>query len=518
MTSIDPAGVPAMQDGAVFVDAQTLATERSNMQLALERVEESLRDLQREDRGWARLGAEVNTNPDHSVLLSNANLVRAFADSHPQFVRAKTVRAAYVFGEGVTITAHVDGQEQSATDVDDVVHDFVEDAGNAAAWFGHTAAIEREHDLFSDGNVFAGHWVNPRTGDVKVRVIPFDEIVQIRTAPGDYATPHLYLRRWNVGTRQHAAWYPDLDYDPPAKPVRVDGIPVVWPGRTYPDLGNGAAILRVRVNPVGRTAVWGVGDGWSALDWVRRYTAFLQDTAALYESLTKIARVVAGGKNPAATARAAAQATYGAAGGTMYGSEDLTVSTPSFSGVDPDLGRPYAAMVAAGVGLPVTVLTADPGQEGARAVAETLDRPMRLAFQARQRVWADAYRASILFKLRMCADAPGHPLKGTVRPVGDRKLVDWPAGQEPIIDIVFPDIQDDNMAALIEAGVKAAGTGALHPLTIARFLLQALEVEDVEGELEKITGPDGEWMNPSLAADVAAGLDAARRARQGEDL
>lgn len=186
--------------------------------------------------------------------------------------------------------------------------------------------------------------------------------------------------------------------------------------------------------------------------------------------------------------------------------------------MDPDLGRPYAAMVAAGVGLPVTVLTADPGQEGARAVAETLDRPMRLAFQARQRVWADAYRASILFKLRACVDAPGHPLKGTVQQVGDRKLVDWPAGQEPIIDIVFPDIQDDNMAALIEAGVKAAGTGALHPLTIARFLLQALEVEDVEGELEKITGPDGEWMNPSLAADVAAGLDAARRARQGEDL
>ena len=516
MTSTDPAGVPDMGQAPVFVDAQTLATERANMELALERVQESLRDLQREDRGWAALGAAYEDSPQHSTLVSNADLLRAFALSHPMFVRAKTVRAAYTFGEGVTIGAHIDA-EDTPTDVEDVVAGFVGDAGNAAAWFGNTAAIENDAHLFCDGNVFAGHWVNPRTGDVKVRVIPFNEIVEVRTAPGDYATPHLYLRQWTAGTAQHKAWYPDVDYDPVAKPIRVDGVPVLWPGRTYPGLGNGAAIVRVRVNPVGRTGVWGVGDGWPALAWARRYSAFLQDTAALYESLTKIARVVAGGPDKTATLRAAAAAADGPAGGTMYG-DQVQVSTPSFAGVDPKLGRPYAAMVAAGVGLPVTVLTADPGQEGARAVAETLDRPMRLAFQARQRVWADAWRASIMFKLRVAVDAPGHPLKGTIRPVGDRKIIDWPAGQEPVIDIVFPDIQDDNMQALVDAAVAADGTGKLHPSTIARLLLQALEVEDVEGELDKVTGPDGEWVNPTLTAEIAAGLDAARRAKQGEDL
>lgn len=51
MASIDPAGVPDMSGAPVFVDADTLATERANMTLAVERVEESLRDLQREDRG-----------------------------------------------------------------------------------------------------------------------------------------------------------------------------------------------------------------------------------------------------------------------------------------------------------------------------------------------------------------------------------------------------------------------------------------------------------------------------------
>lgn len=143
---------------------------------------------------------------------------------------------------------------------------------------------------------------------------------------------------------------------------------------------------------------------------------------------------------------------------------------------------------------------------------------MRLAFQARQRVWADAYRASIAFKLRMCVDAPSHPLKGTIRQVGDRKVIDWPEGLEPVIDVVFPDIQDDNLETAIEAVSKAAGTGTLHPLTIARLLLTVLEVEDVEGELARITGEDGEWLDPHLSTAMAAGLDAARRARQGDDL
>ena len=102
----------------------------------------------------------------------------------------------------MTITGYVDGVDKATTLVDDVVREFVEDVGNTGAWFGHTAAIEREHDLFCDGNLFAGHWVNPRTGDVKVRVIPFNEITQVRTAPGDYATPHLSLIHISEPTRR----------------------------------------------------------------------------------------------------------------------------------------------------------------------------------------------------------------------------------------------------------------------------------------------------------------------------
>ena len=489
----------------------TLTREHEDTLQALERAVTF-----REDRGWAPYGVDSTTDaPAHEKLVEQANMVRAFSTTHPLIVRARQTRAAFTFGEGVQITCRDD--EGAHGDIVDVVESYTGDAGNAAVFFGHTGSRDRENDLFDDGNVFLGHWVNARTGDVRVRPVPFTEVVEIRTAPGDYATNHLYRRTWHANGQTHQAWYPDLDYDPATKPRNIDGVPVLWPGTNHPTLGNGAAIYQVRVNVAGRTGVYGVGDGWPGIVWARRHADFLADTAHLYASLAKIAHVVSG-QSKAQTGRATAQAMAGPAGGALYGDPETKVSTPSFVGIDPKMGRPYAAMVAAGVGLPVTVLTADPGQEGARAVAETLDRPMRLEFMDRQRVWADAYRASILFKLRVCAEAPGHPLKARVVQTGDRKTLDWGGKPGPIIDVIFPDITEGNQQALVDAVVKAAGTGTLPNETTLRLLLQALEVEDLEEVMDRATDDSGAWVDPNQGPADRAGLAAMRAARDGADL
>lgn len=486
-----------------------------DLELRAERAEEAVRRFG-EDRGWDPLTTYTDT-PSHAVLLDRANQVRAMSTAHPLMVRGKSVRAAYVFGEGVSINVTRDGDDHITA----VARGFVDDTGNQAAWFGHTAGLAREADMFDDGNVFAGHWVDRRTGDVKVRPIPFTEIVDIRTAPGDYTTNCYYLRRWTVkgdngATHTHEAWLPDLDFDPVAKPRVIDSIPVLWPGTTHPVLGNGCAVKQVRDNVEGRTGVFGVGDGYSALNWARRHSDFLSDTAHLYTSLAKIAHVFSGSKNRAQMGRSVAQAMAGGPGGAMYG-DQLNVSTPSFSGIDPKMGRPYAAMVAAALGLPVTILTADPGQEGARAVAETLDRPMRLAFQARQRLWADAYRASIMFKLRQAAQAPSNPFRCKIEQVGDRKILDF-GDTPPVIDIVFPDIQEDNVPMIVDALAKAHATGTVPPEVTMSALLRILEVEDADQVIEKYTDDDGNWVDPALSALDAAGLAAMNRARQGEEL
>jgi hypothetical protein len=56
--------------------------------------------------------------------------------------------------------------------------------------------------------------------------------------------------------------------------------------------------------------------------------------------------------------------------------------------IDSESGKPLAAMVAAALGMSVTMLLADPGTTGARAVAETLDKPTILEMGMRRRLWA----------------------------------------------------------------------------------------------------------------------------------
>ena len=59
--------------------------------------------------------------------------------------------------------------------------------------------------------------------------------------------------------------------------------------------------------------------------------------------------------------------------------------------VDFDAGLPLAAMVAAGLEIPLTTLTSDGGNSN-RSGAETLNEPTIKAMQARQQLWSGFYR------------------------------------------------------------------------------------------------------------------------------
>ncbi|MEO9246457.1 hypothetical protein ABDK96_02035 [Citricoccus nitrophenolicus] len=492
---------------------QEVEAGRLNFDLAME----SIADLAREDVGWASIGMESGVEADRSALVSNANLVRAFSGMNPLMVRAKHVRAAYVWGQGCTV-------ESADEDVQAVVTAFFEDRGNQDAVFGGQARMELEHDLFDDGNVFVGHWVDPMTGGVRVRTIPFTEITEIHTAPGDRSTPQFYRREWteqDIGggsPRTLVALYPALDYDPVAQPKQAaDGTPILWPGTVTTGKGlnrhSGAAVYHVKVNGAGRGRKWGVGDGFAAMPWARAYKGFLEDCARLYHSLAKIAHIFSGTKDKAQMKRMAENSVNGGAGGAAFGN-DLTVSTPNFTGMDPSRGRPFAAMVASAVGLAVTILTADPGQEGARAVAETLDTPQRLLFEARQGVWADFYRASVGYRIKQSVDAPRGELRGTVKREGDRTtaLIN---GDAPVVTVDFPSIEDDNLTTMVEAVQKADATGKLPPLEVLRLLLRAFKIEDADAILDEMTDDDGNWIDPNATAADAAGQAAANALRNG---
>ena len=501
--------VEAAAEGAVLAPGQLASIEHE-----LEVAKEKLADLQREDRGWESLTHRYAADISREGLGRNADLVRVMSIMNPLLKRGKTIRAGYVFGQGVEVTAR---EVEDGQDVDAVAQAFLTDEGNAAAVFGAQARTATEHDLFDDGNVFIAHFTNPLDGRVQVRPIPFDEVVEIVTAPGDRFTPWYYKRVWSETTptetfgtgltRQRTAYYPDLHFQPLTKPKALGGHEVMWDAPVY----------HLKVNPVGRDRIWGVGDGFAATPRARAYKEFLEDWSLLMKALSRIAWLVKDKTSKAQGLRAAVQsAAGGQAGGFAYtGNAELEAPSKSGATIDAESGRPIAAMTAAALGVTVTILLADPGQTGARAVAETLDQPMRLEMGHRQDVHAEFYKASAGYAIEQAVIAPRGPLKGRVERDGDRLLVRLDDDQPPTIEVSFPDLEEFDMKTLMESIEIADGQDVLPPLVRLRLVAQALKLRDLADLIDQVTDDDGEFVPPSTTVGDTAGTAAADALRAG---
>jgi len=505
MGFLEAIGFRQAVEAAGSVDDGTVAT----LEHQVDRLRESLADLRRENIGWESLTGRDGTVFTREALARNADLVRVTSIMNPLMKRAKQIRASYVFGQGVQVNAR--GTE-GGQDVGALVQDYLNDEGNRDAVFGAQARQGIEHDLFDDGNVFVAHFVDPLNGRVQVRPFAFDEIKEIVTDPGDKFTPWFYKRVWTEITpteslgalaTERTAYYPALKYQPLTKMKTYQGQPVMWPGTL-----GGAAVYHIKVNPVGRDRVWGVGDGYAALPWSRAYKEFLEDWSLLMKALSRIAGIVKDSKSKAQGLRAAANQLQQGPAGSMIATGTGEVEFPSKSGatLDSESGRPLAAMVAAALGIPVTILLADPGVTGARATAETLDLPTRLEMMGRQEVHAEFYRASCGYAIEQSVIAPRGPLKGSVTRDGDRLIAQLKGGEDGTIEVVYPDLEEIDIKTLMDAIVLADGTGKVPPLEILKLILHALRIRDIEEILNDVTDDNGNWVDPATTAgDVAAG-------------
>lgn len=482
-------------------------------------------ELALEDEGWQRLSAGAAHEFSRDGLGRAALLCRVMAVANPWVKRGLNVRQAYVWGQGVSISARATGTD-GGQDVNAVVQGFLDDEGNRRSYTGDQARQDLERALGTDGNVFLAHFTNPRTGYVQVRSIPFDEIVDIITNPGDSDDPWFYKRVWTqhdlvdgrIESRTVTAYYPDLRHNPrpgPARPKTIDGHPVLWD----------APILHVKVNGLDGWK-FGIGDAYAALPFARAYRDFVADWARLVKSLSQFAwRATTKGSKAQQLRQKLARRPAGAApadnpntvGATAVTSDDVTLEAIPKTGavIDAESGKVIAGGIAAALGLPLTMLLTDPGATGARAVAETLDKPTELEMAARQRVWADAYRASLGYVILQAVKAPQGPLRGTVTRDDStgREVLTLAGDEDPTVDIAFPELDSIPIETLVQAIKTADDTGKMPPLTVARLLLQALGVDDVDELLEQMTDDQGRWVDPLAQAGQAI-ID---RYRRGED-
>ena len=289
-------------------------------------------------------------------------------------------------------------------------------------------------------------------------------------------------------------------------------------------------MLHVKVNALDGWK-FGLPDTYAALPWSRAYKDFLEDWAKLVKSLSRFAwRLTAKGSKVskvAAKVRSAMNAPSTSAraaepndvGGAAVGDPNLSLEAIPKTGatIDSESGRPLAAMVAAALGVPVTMLLGDPGTTGARATAETLDRPTELEMNLRRELWAEVERRLLDYVVDQAVKAPQGPLKGTVkRDETGREVVTLSGdadGSMRTVDIVWPPLEDTPIDVLVNAITAADATGKLPPLLVARLLCEALGVDDVDEVLEELVDPEtGEFVDPRVTAGQVA-VDAFRDGR-----
>lgn len=470
----------------------------------VEILSETIADLalRAEDRGWTRVGSDEQEF-GRDALVTVAKDGRALAIAHPLVRRGLGLRTAYVHGNGgPQLTVDDLDSEQ---DVNAVVQDWWTARENQAALTGPEARARLERSLCTDGNVFLASFTNPSTGAVTVRSIPFEQIDAVITNPEDRMERWYYQRTYTIRPdpfspteETRTVLYPDLAYSPTTRPTFVGGHRVMW----------NQPIRHVKVNDLDGW-LFGIADTYSIAPYARGYRDFLTDWLRLMRSLSQFAwKATADGKRSQKARQAVARIPADGGAGATYvhaSGENLEAIPKTGATIDADSGRPILAMIAAGLDVPVTMLSTDPGVTGARATAETLDEPMYLAMEARRDVWASVYRDLAEYAIEQAIVAPRGPLTGqierdpwakTTRPVLD--------GAVPSIVTAWPDLSTATVEEQVKAISVADATGKLPPLTIARLLLTALGVDDIDDVMEKITDEDGDFVDPY--AQIGQGL------------
>lgn len=507
--------------------------------------------------GWDLFGgAQTDTEFSRDGLRRLTALCRLTTIANPLVKRGVGLRVGYVWGLGVSIGARSKsgaGQQgqtagKSTQDVNAVVQRFLDDPSNRASWTGSQAREERERALATDGNQFIACFTAPLTGRVQVRTLPWDEITDVICNPEDRDEPWFYKREWTardidpltgrIDSATHCVYYPSLDI--------AGGIPTgpgrglrsrprrltLFDGDTGGEIQWDAPVLHVKVNALDGWK-FGLPDVYAALPWSRAYKDFLEDWAKLVKSLSRFAwRLTTAGSKVSKVANRVRQAIAsqplndrtGApsnAGAVSVGDPNVQLEAIPKTGatIDSESGRPLAAMVAAALGVPVTMLLGDPGVTGARATAETLDRPTELEMNLRRALHTETDRRLLDYVIDQAVKAKAGPLKGVAkRDETGREVVTLTGdsdGSMRTVDITWPPLADTPIDVLVKAIVDADSTAKLDaaPLVVARLLLEALGVDDIDEVLEQLVDENGEFID----AGVTAGDRAVGAFNRGQD-
>lgn len=485
---------------------QELQQSNFNNEVLTERMAEL--ELALEDSNWMRLMMEGQQEFTRDGLKKIVELARMMFIKNPLVNRAVIVQALYVWGQGVNV-------KYKNPVLNTVLQAFWDDPKNRAELTSHGAQIYKEYDMRVEGNIFFVYFTRPTDGRVRVRTLPIDEVGEIISDPEDSKTPWYYVRSWtekgidSLGRRVNQtkkACYPDWQYKPKTKPVRISGMDVMWDSPVYHIKTGGMSNWK-----------FGVSEIYQAIDWARAYKEFLEDVASLMRAYSRFAwkRVTKGGKKGIAAEKAKMASTLASGsassetnpspvtGAMAFMSEgtDLQPMQVRGASISPEDGRRLLLMVAAAVGLPETYF--GDVSVGTFATAKTMDRPTELAMKERQTMWTDVFKSIFSYvmlqavKYNSKVKALGHIETIDDNGVTEEKIV-WNSGVNTMLDIDFPPILEKDIQASVQAVITALTLNGqelrlLDEQMATRLILKALAEDDVDEIMTELF-PDGETM------------------------
>lgn len=426
-------------------------TDSSGARPVSESVEFERLALSVDNIGWNPLGVPGGENPMRlNTVQRISETSQALSVVNPMVKRGLQIRSAYVWGHGVKVLP------------------------DGAAWVTPSirrtlgtlqAQCEIDRTIAADGNLF--FLVDPDRG--RIQRIPLNQITGAVLMPGDPET-RLYIKRtytdfstmldvrFNASSIDQAAgrsidrWYATDELEGPRE-RSIYGV----------DVDRRQTMVAIPFNrQFGWT--WGVPDVLSVVFWTQAYKEFLENCATLTKAYARFAWKVVSStkKGQKRTSSQMAEPpqrdpktgdTSAVGGAVSLGANQDIQALQNARSVDFNAGRPLAALIAAGLEVPLTALTSDPS-EGNRATAETLDEPTRLGMEMRQHMMGE-----IITRLR---DALGVPVGA------GEQAVEW------------PEISPEPLHRTIQAVDQAGRTGMLFPAEWRKLLLDAVEISASE--------------------------------------
>lgn len=442
---------------------------------------------------------------------------RLYYIKNPILRRLIDVAAQYVFGRGVEVSS----TDESANEV---LKDFME--ANQTV-LGQIGLVKLEKQKYYDGNIFFAFFPDLlKSGTVTLRTIDATEMQEIISDPDDSDTPWYYLRVWTQKIwdetngiwkmESRKAYYPALNYEPDAKPAKMNQIDVTWQTPVYH-------------RKCGEVAKWTFGCPiiYPAIDWARAARRFLEACMTVRLSLATIAATLTtkGGQQAMEGAKQQLSTTVGPSA-AIWDTNPTPVNASVFvsgpgttlqafntkgGGGDPEDVRQFKLMCAMVVGVPETFL-ADVST-GNLATATTLDRPTELVFMERQEAWREDLMVIAKYVLKVSSGASGGKLREAyggvkVRIVEAKRIQRngrWvyeeakPKHGTIEIKVNFPAIREGDIPALVTATAEAMTLGnkggqvvGIDEKAGVRKLYDLLGMENGD-ELTEEQYPDGEY-------------------------